>query len=80
VVCKGSTVTFFADNAAPAASSGTFPVGTTLKVTNLDNNKSITVKVTSPSASCVLLNTSAFNLVHESGKNVIRRVVIERVG
>jgi hypothetical protein len=80
VVCKGSTVTFFADSDAPAASSGTFPIGTTLKVTNLANNKSITVKVTTPSASCVLLNTAAFNLVHEAGKNVIRQVVVERVG
>jgi hypothetical protein len=80
VVCKGSTVTFFADSDAAAASSGTFPIGTTLKVTNLDNNKSITVKVTTPSASCALLNTAAFNLIHESGKNVIRRAVIERVG
>jgi hypothetical protein len=80
VVCKGSTVTLDGQAGAPAASSGTFPIGTTLKVTNLDNNKSITVKVSSPSGSCVLLNNAAFNEVHEAGKNLIRRAVIERVG
>jgi hypothetical protein len=80
VVCKGSTVTLDGQAGAPAASSGTFPIGTTLKVTNLDNNKSITVKVASPSGSCVLLNNAAFNDIHETGKNLIRRAVIERVG
>jgi hypothetical protein len=80
VVCKGSTVTLDGQAGAPAASSGTFPIGTTLKVTNLDNDKSITVKVTSPSGSCVLLNNAAFERVHEAGKNLIRRAVIEKVG
>jgi hypothetical protein len=80
VVCKGSTVTLSGEAGAPAASSGTFPIGTTLKVTNLDNNQSITVKVASPSGSCVLLNNAAFEQVHEAGKNLIRRAVIERVG
>src|SRR5688572_19862848 len=51
VVCKGSTVTLSGEAGAPAAASGTFPIGTTLKVTNLDNNKSITVKVATPSGS-----------------------------
>src|SRR5690242_6496319 len=36
VVCKGSTVTLSGEAGAPFASSGTFPIGTTLKVTNLD--------------------------------------------
>ncbi len=80
VVCKGSTVTLSGEGGAPAASSGTFPIGTTLKVTNLDNNKAITVKVTSPSGSCVLLNNAAFEQVREPGKFLIRRAVIERVG
>jgi hypothetical protein len=79
VVCKGSTVTLDGQAGAPAASSGTFPIGTTLKVTNLDNNKSITVKVTSPSGSCVLLNNAAFEQVHEPGKNLIRRATITKV-
>ncbi|AGL21622.1 hypothetical protein [Actinoplanes sp. N902-109] len=80
VVCKGSTVTLSGEAGAPAASSGTFPIGTTLKVTNLDNNKSITVKVATPSGSCVLLNDAAFEQVREPGKFLIRRAVIERVG
>ena len=80
VVCKGSTVTLSGEAGVPAASSGTFPIGTTLKVTNLDNNKSITVKVATPSGSCVLLNNAAFEQVREPGKFLIRRAVIERVG
>nr|WP_033221328.1 hypothetical protein [Streptomyces virginiae] len=42
VVCQGSTVTLSGEAGAPAASSGTFPVGTKLKVTNLDNGQSTT--------------------------------------
>jgi hypothetical protein len=80
VVCKGDTVTLSGTAGAPAASSGTFPIGTTLKVTNLDNNKSITVKVTEPSGSCALLNDAAFNQIHEAGKFLIRHPVIEQVG
>lgn len=80
VVCKGSTVTLSGEAGAPAASSGTFPVGTTLKVTNLDNNHSITVQVTAPSGSCALLNNAAFEQVREPGKFLIRHAVIERVG
>jgi hypothetical protein len=80
VVCKGNTVTLSGEAGAPAASSGTFPIGTTLKVTNTDNNKSITVKVTGPSGSCALLNDAAFNQIHEDGKFLIRHAIIERVG
>jgi hypothetical protein len=80
VVCKGNTVTLSGEAGAPFASSGTFPIGTVLKVTNLDNNKSITVKVATPSGSCVLLNNAAFEQVREPGKFLIRRAVIERVG
>jgi hypothetical protein len=80
VVCKGSTVTLSGEAGEPFASSGTFPIGTRLKVTNLDNNKSITVTVQSTSGSCVLLNNAAFEQVREAGKFLIRRAVIERVG
>ncbi|MGW2487605.1 hypothetical protein ACWCV9_10330 [Streptomyces sp. NPDC001606] len=79
-VCKGSTVTLSGEAGAPAASSGQFPAGTTLKVTNLDNNKSTTVKVTSVSGSCVLLNNAAFEQVREPGKFLIRHALIEKVG
>ncbi|WP_406505509.1 hypothetical protein [Streptomyces sp. NBC_01602] len=80
VVCAGSTVTLSGEAGAPAASSNQFPVGTRLKVTNLDNNKSTTVQVTSPSGSCALLNNAAFEQVREPGKFLIRRARIERVG
>jgi hypothetical protein len=79
VVCQGSTVTLSGEAGAPAASSNTLPVGTRIKVTNLDNNKSVTVRVAGPSGSCALLNNAAFELVREPGKFLIRRAVIERV-
>ncbi|MEU6353355.1 hypothetical protein ABZ896_29195 [Streptomyces sp. NPDC047072] len=79
-VCNGSTVTLSGEGGAPAASSNQFPAGTKLKVTNLDNNKSTTVQVTSVSGSCVLLNDAAFEQVREPGKFLIRRAVIEKVG
>ncbi|MET7684482.1 hypothetical protein [Streptomyces sp. NPDC005423] len=79
-VCKGSTVTLSGEAGAPAASSNQFPAGTTLKVTNLDNNKSTTVRVTSVSGSCALLNNAAFEQVREPGKFLIRRALIEKVG
>ncbi|MGW6062065.1 hypothetical protein [Streptomyces sp. NPDC055189] len=80
VVCAGSTVTLSGEAGAPAASSNEFPVGTQLKVTNLDNSKSTTVEVTSTSGSCVLLNNEAFEEVREAGKFLIRKARIERVG
>jgi hypothetical protein len=79
-VCAGSTVTLSGEDGAPAASSNQFPAGTKLKVTNLDNDKSTTVEVTSVSGSCVLLNNAAFEQVRESGKFLIRRALIEKVG
>ncbi|WP_051572234.1 hypothetical protein [Cryptosporangium arvum] len=79
-VCNGSTITLSGEDGAPAASSNQFPVGTTLRVTNLDNNKSITVQVTGASGSCALLNNAAFEQVREPGKFLIRRALIERVG
>lgn len=78
-VCPGS-ITFSAEGGAPAATSNQFPVGTRLRVTNLDNAKSAEVTVVGPSGSCVLLNAAAMDLVREPGKNVIRRNVVERVG
>ncbi|WP_370467756.1 hypothetical protein [Lentzea flava] len=79
-VCQGSTVTLSGEGGAPAASSGEFPIGTTLKVTNLDNNKSTTVKVASVSGSCALLNNAAFEQVREPGKFLIRNAKIEKIG
>ncbi|MBQ1025857.1 hypothetical protein [Micromonospora sp. C95] len=78
-VCAGS-ITFSAEAGVPAATSNQFPVGTRLRVTNLDNNRSAEVTVVGPSGSCVLLNAAAMELVREPGKNVIRRNVVERIG
>ncbi|RQW90598.1 hypothetical protein DKL51_22430, partial [Micromonospora globispora] len=77
--CSGA-ITFSAEGGSPAATSGQFPAGTRLRVTNLDNNKAVTVTVTGPSGSCVLLNAAAMDLVREPGKNVIRRNVVEVLG
>ncbi|MGW7340827.1 hypothetical protein [Streptomyces sp. NPDC054808] len=79
-VCAGSTVTLSGEGGAPAASSNQFPVGTMLKVTNLDNGRSTTVEVNSVSGSCALLNNAAFEQVREEGKFLIRRALIEKVG
>jgi hypothetical protein len=79
-VCAGSTVTLSGEAGAPAASSNQFPAGTKLKVTNLDNDKSTTVEVTSVSGSCALLNDAAFEQVREPGKFLIRNARIEKVG
>ncbi|MER6327594.1 hypothetical protein [Streptomyces coelicoflavus] len=79
-VCAGSTVTLSGEGGAPAASSNRFPVGTRLKVTNLDNGKSTTVEVNSVSGSCALLNNAAFEQVREEGRFLIRRALIEKVG
>ncbi|MFD9438954.1 hypothetical protein ACFWBR_08545 [Streptomyces sp. NPDC060006] len=79
-VCNGSTVTLSGEAGAPAASSNQFPAGTKLRVTNLDNNKSTTVEVTSVSGSCALLNNAAFEQVREPGKFLIRKALIEKVG
>lgn len=74
--CQGS-VTFSAEGGAPAATSDRFPVGTRLRVTNLDNGKAATVSVTGPSGSCVLLNAAAMELIREPGKNLVRRNAVE---
>ncbi|MGV9283313.1 hypothetical protein [Streptomyces sp. NPDC003730] len=79
-VCAGSTVTLSGEGGAPAASSNQFPVGTELRVTNLDNGRSTTVEVTSVSGSCALLNNAAFEQVREEGKFLIRRALIEKIG
>nr|WP_311137162.1 hypothetical protein [Streptomyces sp. I6] len=73
-------MTLSGEGGAPAASSNEFPVGTQLRVTNLDNDKSTTVEVTSVSGSCALLNNAAFEQVREPGKFLIRNARIERVG
>ncbi|TBL29353.1 MULTISPECIES: hypothetical protein [unclassified Micromonospora] len=76
--CSGS-ITFSAEGGEPGATSDRFPVGTRLRVTNLDNDRSAEVTVVGPSGSCVLLNSAAMELVREPGRNVIRRNLVERL-
>lgn len=80
VVCAGSTVTLSGEAGAPGATSNQLPVGTMVRVTNLDNNKQVVVPVTGPSGSCLLLNNTAFEQVRQPGKFLIRHARIERVG
>jgi hypothetical protein len=77
--CNGVALTFSAEAGAPAVTSNTFPNGTRLKITNLDNGKSTTVPVTGVSGSCALLNVAAMDQIREAGKNVIRRNTVERL-
>ncbi|MCD0484197.1 hypothetical protein LO771_17805 [Streptacidiphilus sp. ASG 303] len=79
VVCAGATVTLSGEAGAPAASSDRFPVGTRLRVTNLDNGRSTSVAVTGPSGSCALLNDAAFDRIREPGRNLVRHARIERL-
>ena len=79
VVCDGATVGLSAVGGAPGAFSSQLPVGTSVRVTNLDNGKQTTVQVVGVGTGCVVLNSAAFDLVGESGRNVIKRAQIERV-
>jgi hypothetical protein len=79
VVCDGATVGLSAVGGAPGAFSSQLPVGTSVRVTNLDNGKQTTVPVVGVGTGCVVLNRAAFDLVGESGKNVVKRAQIERV-
>ena len=79
VVCDGATVGLSAVGGAPGAFSSQLPIGTSVRVTNLDNGRQTTVRIVGVGTGCVVLNSAAFNLVGESGKNVIKRVQIEKV-
>jgi hypothetical protein len=80
LVCQGQNITNDGQGGKPGATSNKFKVGDMLKVTNLDNGEDITVPVTGTSGSCVLLNSTAFNKIHEAGKQLIRRATVEKVG
>lgn len=79
VVCDGATVGLSAVGGAPGAFSSQLPVGTSVRVTNLDNGRQTTVRVVGVGPACVVLNSAAFGLVGESGKNVIQRAQVEKV-
>jgi hypothetical protein len=79
VVCDGTTVGLSAVGGAPGAFSSTLPVGTSVRVTNLDNRRQATVRIVGVGPACVVLNSAAFELVGEPGKSLIKRVQIEKV-
>jgi hypothetical protein len=79
VVCDGATVGLSAVGGAAGAFSSQLPVGTSVRVTNLDNGRQTTVRIVGVGSGCVVLNSAAFELVGESGKSVIKRAQIEKV-
>lgn len=79
VVCDGATVGLSAVGGAPGAFSSSLPVGTSVRVTNLDNGKQAIFRIVGVGSACVVLNSAAFGAVGESGKNLIKRAQIEKV-
>ncbi|MGW6934081.1 hypothetical protein ACWGE0_28770 [Lentzea sp. NPDC054927] len=79
VVCDGATIGLSPVGGAAGAFSSQLPVGTSVRVTNLDNGRQTTVKIIGVGTGCVVLNSAAFNSVGESGKSVIKRAQIEKV-
>ncbi|MFD5825786.1 hypothetical protein [Lentzea sp. NPDC060358] len=79
VVCEDAAVGLSAVGGAPGAFSSQLPVGTSVRVTNLDNGRQATVRIVGVGPACVLLNSAAFALVGESGTNTITRAQIEMV-
>ena len=79
VVCDGATVGLSEVGGASGAFSSTLPIGTSVRVTNLDTRRQVTVRVVGVGNGCVVLNSAAFKVIGESGKNVIKRAQIEKV-
>ncbi|HEX7303875.1 hypothetical protein [Lentzea sp.] len=79
VVCDGATVGLSPVGGAPGAFSSQLPVGTSVRVTNLDNGRQTTVRIVGVGPACVVLNSAAFELVGESGATVVKRAQIEKV-
>ncbi|PWK88747.1 hypothetical protein C8D88_10210 [Lentzea atacamensis] len=79
VVCDGATVGLSTVGGAPGAFSSSLPVGTSIRVTNLDNGRQATVRIVGVGSGCVVLNSAAFELVGEAGKSSIKRAQIEKV-
>ncbi len=79
VVCDGAAVGLSAVSGTPGAFSSQLPVGTSVRVTNLDNGRQTTVRVIGVGPACVVLNSAAYELVGESGKSVVERAQIEKV-
>ncbi|KOV80746.1 hypothetical protein ADL03_31355 [Nocardia sp. NRRL S-836] len=79
VVCDGASVGLSDVGGEATAFSSQLPVGTVVRVTNLDSGRQVTVRVVGVGNGCVVLNRAAFALVGESGENVVKRAQIEQV-
>ncbi|GAB2844598.1 hypothetical protein JOD27_006719 [Lentzea nigeriaca] len=79
VVCDGAVVGLSAVGGGPGAFSSSLPVGTLVRVTNLDNGKQAAVRVVGVGSGCLVLNSAAFDVVGEAGKSSIARAQIEKV-
>jgi hypothetical protein len=79
VVCDGASVGLSDVGGDAGAFSSQLPIGTAVRVTNLDSGRQVTVRVVGVGTGCVVLNRAAFGQVGESGKNVVRRAQIEKV-
>ncbi|WP_434440624.1 hypothetical protein [Lentzea sp. E54] len=85
-VCGGQPVSSVPSAGPAGVLSDQFPVGTSLRITNLANGRAITVSVTGTSTGCAVLNTAAFDSLRsaEPAENVteslLRRIRVEIVG
>jgi len=79
VVCDGASIGLSAVGGQAGAFSSQLPIGTSVRVTNLDNGRQATVRIVGVGSACVVLNSAAFELVGESGKSLIKRAQIEKV-
>src|SRR4051812_7402761 len=61
------------------AASGTFPIGSSVRVTNPVTNKSVTVRINDKSTSCVAMELAAFDQIRTPGKNLIRGAKVQQV-
>ncbi len=77
-ICQGSTVT--TTGSGSGALSNQFPVGTKIRVTNLDNNASVETEVVGAAGSCMLLNEATFAPLRAFANNqLIRNALIEQI-
>ncbi|WP_154697454.1 hypothetical protein [Lentzea guizhouensis] len=79
VVCDGAVVQLSDVGGRAAGFSSQLPIGTVVRVTNLDSGRAVTVEVVATGNGCLGLNRAAFGKVAESGMSVVKRVRIEEV-
>src|SRR6266487_3884939 len=68
------------DPTSLTAGSSQFPIGTLVKVTNPETNKSVTVRINDKNSFCVAMQVAAFEKIRTPGKNLIRDAQVQVVG